>query len=66
LALLPALYWLNSYAALKFAVVPQSDSKDQFYGTIYYTTLNLICVAQRVSKNLEKELKIGLKVKMNR
>jgi hypothetical protein len=57
---------LNGYVANQLAVVPQSDSKDQFYGTVDYRTLNPICVAQRSSKNLEKELKKGLKVKMNR
>jgi hypothetical protein len=29
-------------------------AKDQFYGTVYYITLNPICVAPKVSKNLKK------------
>jgi hypothetical protein len=28
----------------------QSNAKDQFYSTVHYKTLNLICVAQRASK----------------
>jgi hypothetical protein len=35
-----------------FAVVPQPGAKDQFYGTVYYITLNLKCAAQKVSKHL--------------
>jgi hypothetical protein len=41
-------------------VAPQSGTKDQLYGTIYYTTLNSNCEAWIVFKNLKKLLKIGL------
>ncbi len=34
-------------------VAPQSGTKDQFYFTVYYITLNSNCEAQGVSKNLE-------------
>ncbi len=35
-------------------MVPQLGAKDQFYGIIYYITLNSNCEAQRASKNLKK------------
>ncbi len=35
-------------------VAPHSGEKDQFYCTVYYTTLNSTCEAQGVSKNLKK------------
>jgi hypothetical protein len=35
-------------------VAPQSGAKDQFYCTVYYTTLNSNCEAKGVSKNLNK------------
>jgi len=46
---------LSSYVAShRLAVATQSGAKDQFYGTVYYITLNPICVAPKVSKNLKK------------
>jgi hypothetical protein len=37
-------------------VAPQSGAKDKFYCTAYYITLYSNCEAQRVSKNLEKNV----------
>ncbi len=41
-------------------VAPQSGEKDQFYWTVYYTTLNSNCEAQGVSKNLKKIAEDGI------
>ncbi len=38
------------------AVVPQSGAKDQLYSTVYYITLNTLCVTQRAYKNLKKNV----------
>ncbi len=63
----PALFWLHSHAACyHLAVAPQLGVKDQFYRTLYYITLDPICVAQRASKNLKEMQKIRLEAKMNR
>ncbi len=43
-------------------MAPQSGAKDQFYCTVYYTSLNSNCEAQRVSKKLQK---IELEAKIN-
>jgi hypothetical protein len=42
-------------------VVPQSGTKDQFFGTVYYTTLNSWCETHLIAKNLSK---IGFKPKL--
>jgi hypothetical protein len=34
-------------------LVPQSSAKDQFYFTVYHTTLNSNCEAHTASKNLK-------------
>ena len=52
---MPALVWLSSYVAGRhLAVASLSGAKQFFYGTVYYTTLNSNCEAQRASKNLKK------------
>jgi hypothetical protein len=51
------LFWLSSYVTSDcLAVAPQSGAKQNFYCTVYYTTLNSNCEAQRASKNLKKKL----------
>jgi hypothetical protein len=35
-------------------VASQRSAKDQFYGDVYYITLNPNCVVQRAPKNLKK------------
>jgi hypothetical protein len=45
---------MSCYVAGHLAVVPQSGTKDQFYCTVYYITLNSKCEAQGASKNLKK------------
>jgi len=48
---------LSSYdSSHLFAVVPQSSAKDQFYSIGNFITLNPIFVAQRVSKNLKRNV----------
>ncbi len=42
------------------------DAKDKFHSSVYYIALNPICVAPRVSKNLEKLWKIELEAKIIR
>jgi hypothetical protein len=37
-------------------VLPQSDSKDQFYRAVYCSTLNSNCVAKRVPKILKNKI----------
>jgi hypothetical protein len=61
------LFWLSSYVASHhLVVVPQSGAKDEFYCTIYCTTLNSNCEAQRASKNFWKKWKkIELDAKFN-
>jgi hypothetical protein len=42
---------MSSYVASDhLAVAPESGAKYQFYHTVYYSTLNSKCEAQRVSK----------------
>jgi hypothetical protein len=54
---MPALFWLISYVACHhLAVAAQYGAKYQFYCTVYYITLNSNCKAQRVSKNLKKNV----------
>jgi hypothetical protein len=48
---------MSSYVASHhLAVTSESESvaKDQFYRTVYYSTLNSNCEAQRVSKKWKK------------
>jgi hypothetical protein len=37
-----------------------AGAKGQFYSTVYYITLNPICVAQRASTNLMKIMEVRL------
>ncbi len=37
-------------------MVPQSSAKDQFHSPSYFITLNPIFVAQRVTKNLKRNV----------
>ena len=50
---LPALFcsYVTSHC---LAAAPQSGAKAKFYCTVYYTTLDSNCEAQRASKNLKK------------
>jgi hypothetical protein len=41
---------MNSYVASHHLAESESGAKDQFYHTVYYSTLNSNCEAQRVSK----------------
>jgi hypothetical protein len=60
------LIGLSSYVARhNLAVALQSDAKQNFYCAVYYVTLNSNCEAQRVSKELEKNVKIELEAKSN-
>jgi hypothetical protein len=58
---------LPSYVTIHhLAVAPQSSAKDQFYSTVYSITLKPICVAQKVSKTLEKMGMMELETKINK
>ncbi len=58
-----AMFWLSRYVASHhLAVAPQSNFKDQFYFTAYYTTFNWNCEAQRIKKNGKM---LRLKAKIN-
>ncbi len=52
---------MGSYVASHhLALAPESGAKDQFYHTVYYSTLNSNCEAQRVSKkwkNIENKFR---------
>jgi hypothetical protein len=53
-----AVFVLNSHVVVIPPATPrQSGAKTQIYCTIYYITLNSICEAQRVSKNLSQIVK---------
>jgi hypothetical protein len=57
---------LSSYVASHcLAVAPQSDVREQFYTSVHDITLNLICVAQKVSKKNYKMWKIWSEAKIN-
>jgi hypothetical protein len=45
-------------------VTPKFRAKDQCYSNAYYITLNPICEALRVSKNLKKLWKIWLEAEI--
>ncbi len=47
-----SLAWPMSPAT---TVTAQLGAKDQFYCTVYYTTLNSSCEVQRISKNSKKK-----------
>jgi hypothetical protein len=51
------LFWFSSYVASHhLAVTPQSGAKDKFCYAVYNITLNSNCEAQRISKNLGKNV----------
>ncbi len=47
-------------------MVLQSGAKEEFYHTVYYITLNQICVARRLPKILKKLWKTELDAKIDR
>jgi hypothetical protein len=47
------LFWLSSYVSQLWR---HNQGQNNFYCTVYYTTLNSNCEAQTGSKNLEKKM----------
>jgi hypothetical protein len=47
----PAVFWLSSYVESHHFVALLSGTKDQFYCTVYFITLNQTWGSKRVSKN---------------
>jgi hypothetical protein len=59
------LFWFSSYVTSHcLAAAPQSGAKAKFYCTVYYTTLDSNCEAQRASKNLKKIVEESKKPKL--